>query len=376
MSDINLIEVDSATLYNEVILALEKAVGEPLYPGDERRIFGEALVALVVSIYNDVNDACKQKMLAYARDEVLDALGARTNTPRIAPSSAETIMRFNLNEAIRNNVIIPEGTRITPDNFTYFKTTEAAVIQAGETFVDVAAVAEEPGEAGNGFTAGTICQLVDLVPYIDTVSNTVTSTGGDDGEPYDDTGNDKYRERIRLSISKITTAGPEESYRFYALSADASIVDVSISSPSPGVVLIVPICADGNIPDEDVLEAVKNICSADDVRPMTDEVIVAPPQQVLYDIDLKYYTTKADESDCVTAIEGAGGSIDQYKEWQDTVMGRDINPDKLRALILTPTDGVGATRVEVTSPVYTELTDLQVAKFSGTINITHEIGGV
>ena len=32
MSDFNIIEVDSATLYNEVILALEKAVGEPLYP--------------------------------------------------------------------------------------------------------------------------------------------------------------------------------------------------------------------------------------------------------------------------------------------------------------------------------------------------------
>lgn len=376
MSDFNLIEVDSATLYNEVLLALEKAVGEPLYPGDERRIFGEALVALVVSIYNEVNDACKQKMLAYARDEVLDALGARTNTPRIAPSSSETIMRFNLNEAIRNNVIIPEGTRITPDNSTYFKTTEAAVIQAGETHVDVAAVAEEPGEAGNGYTSGTICQLVDLIPYVDTVSNIVESAGGDDGEPYNDAGNDKYRERIRLSISKITTAGPEESYRFYALSADASIVDVSITSPNPGEVLIVPICADGSIPSDEVLEAVRTICSADDVRPMTDKVIVEAPEQIMYDIDIKYFTTRANESDCVTAIEGAGGSIDQYKEWQDTVMGRDINPDKLRALILTPTDGVGATRVEVTSPVYTELTNLQVAKFSGTINITHEIGGV
>lgn len=374
MSDLKLIETDSVTLYNKIILALEKGVGEPLYPGDERRIFGEALVSLIVSIFNMVNDACKQKMLDYARDEVLDALGARTATKRIEPAFASTTMRFSMKSAVTSNVIIPKGTRITPDNAVYFSTNEAVVIEAGSTYSDVEATCETSGESYNGYNVGTICQLVDLIPYVDNVENVTVTDGGDDGEPYTDAGNDKYRERIRLSVSKMTTAGPKESYRYYALSADASIVDVSITSPNPGEVLIVPICTGGAIPDEDVLTAVENTCSADKVRPMTDLVTVRVPEQVTYDINIKYYTTEDNESECVATIEGDGGAVDLYKSWQNTALGRDINPDKLRALILSPASGIGATRVDVVSPSYTVVGETQVAKV-GSITITHEIGG-
>ena len=373
MADIKLIETDAAVLYNKVILELEQGCGEPLYPGDERRIFAESLVAFVVQMCNMINDACKQKMLDYARDEVLDALGARTNTLRIQPKYAETTIRFGLNSIIRNNIVIPKGTRVTPDNNVYFATTEAAVIHAGETFVDVPAKAMESGEKYNGYLAGSICQLVDLIPYIDTVSNISATDGGDDGEPYNDEGNAKYRERIRLSVSKITTAGPEESYRFYALSADASIADVSITSPNPGEVKIVPICQGGTIPTFEILEAVNNICSADDIRPMTDKVIVEAPEQIAYDINIKCYITSGKEAECINTIEGAGGAIEQYKTWQDTVMGRDINPDKLRAYVLAPASGVAATRIDVVSPQYTELSEIQVAKCND-IKIEYEAG--
>ena len=77
MAEISFIETDSEKLYNTVITTLEKSVGEPLYPGDERRIFGDAIVAVVLAVYSRANDACKQKMLRYARGEVLDALGER-----------------------------------------------------------------------------------------------------------------------------------------------------------------------------------------------------------------------------------------------------------------------------------------------------------
>lgn len=67
MADLSFLETDSNRIYEDVISALEESVREPLYPGDERRIFGDALVALFVSVYNKANDACKQKMLQYAR---------------------------------------------------------------------------------------------------------------------------------------------------------------------------------------------------------------------------------------------------------------------------------------------------------------------
>lgn len=76
----------------------------------------------------------------------------------------------------------------------------------------------------------------------------------------------------------------------------------------------------------------------------------------------------------ISNIEGAGGAIDQFKAWQSAELGRAINPDYLRKLILSPDWGdslLGATRVTITSPSYEELTRQKVAKFSGTAKISH-----
>ena len=58
------ITTDADLIFEEVITSLESYVSEPLYPGDERRIFGEALVPLFVAMYNAMNDAARQNMLA------------------------------------------------------------------------------------------------------------------------------------------------------------------------------------------------------------------------------------------------------------------------------------------------------------------------
>ena len=155
----------------------------------------------------------------------------------------------------------------------------------------------------------------------------------------------------------------------------ASSVKISIDTTNAGVVRIVPMCADGEIPDDTVLEKVFAAVNASEVRPLTDRVKVEAPTVEEYDVVLTYYTTAAEESDCILTVEGAGGAIDQFNKWQSAELGRDINPDKLRALILAPSgDGaVGASRVVITSPTFKELNDTTIAKFSGTKTIKHEV---
>lgn len=370
---VSFIETDSAVLYDQIITAMESAVGEPLYPGDERRIYSEALVALIVSIYNNVNEACKNKMLAYASGEILDALGERTDTKRLDAACAVTTLRFSMNSAISTDVIIPAGTRVTPDSSIYFATVQTSVIAAGCKYADVMSKAETPGTDGNGYAAGTIRQMVDIVQYIDAVVNINESSGGDDGEPYTEDGDNNYRERIRLSPAKFTTAGPKESYRYYAMSANAAIQDVAITSPSPGEVLITPICKGGILPEESVLQQIKDICSADDVRPMTDLVLVSAPTQIAYELNFKYYTTLENEKSCVEAIEGTGGAIEQYLNWQDTKLGRDINPDRLRALCLNPEKGTGCVRLDVISPSRVVISETEIAAHNINIAVSHEV---
>ena len=116
-------------------------------------------------------------------------------------------------------------------------------------------------------------------------------------------------------------------------------------------------------------------CNASDIRPLTDVVTAVAPEVITYDIEIVYYTTPETEAEVVANVEGTGGAIDRYNEWQVGALGRDINPDQLRKRILCPSWGenlTGAFRVDVTKPVYTPVSDTQVAKFSGHLTVSHK----
>ena len=223
--DIHLTTTDATTIYNTLIAALEKGAGEPLYPGDERRIFGEGLVAVFVALYNSLDDTGRQTLLRYARGEVLDAIGERLDVHRLEGSPAKTTMRFSVSTPQPNNIIIPKWTKVTPDSDHYFATDEIAVLQAGAYSVEIPTSAVSNGTEYNGYAPGTITTLVDLIPYIESVTNIAATAGGDDGEPYTEEGDNRLRERIRLAPASRSTAGPEQAYIYWAMTADSSIID-------------------------------------------------------------------------------------------------------------------------------------------------------
>ena len=107
---------------------------------------------------------------------------------------------------------------------------------------------------------------------------------------------------------------------------------------------------------------------------MTDVVTVKAPTQESYGIEIKYYCTLDNEAQAVQTVEADGGAIDLYNEWQTAALGRDINPDQLRKFILAPADGTAAVdRVEVVAPIFKSLTKKEVARFNGTIIVSHEV---
>ena len=444
MSEINFIETSAGEVVDTILEELENGVNEPLYPGDERRIYGEAIAQVVVAVYNTVNDACRQRLLRYARGDVLDAIGETRDVERRTPTSATTTLCFGINEAIVANIIIPAGLRVTGDYEHYFLTDSTVVLQAGTLTVEVTATAENGGEEYNDIAPGGINTIVDVsdVPLIDYVTNIDATAGGGDEE-----GDEAYRERIREAENRLSTAGTAKAYKYWALSAnplvsdavveseteevsrtltvyaahafqgganllpdtlvvylpdgsvavagedytatyedelltlalsgglaDVQEVTISITRNMVGRVKIVPICAGGEIPDEEVLADVLAACTADDVKPLTDLVQVVAPDVEYYDIELTYYTTKANESEVVKNVEGSGGAIDRYIYWQGSAMDRDINPDELHTLIRCPhweDNLTGATRVSIIKPEYKELPSTTVAKFSGNLKVSH-----
>ena len=453
MSELNFIKTDAKEISDTVLEELENGVNEPLYPGDERRIYGETLAQVVVTVYNTVNDACRQKMLRYARGEVLDALGENRDVIRLDPTYATATLRFGVSEPVESNIIIPAGLRVTGDFMRYFLTDSTVVLYAGEDSVEVTATAEYGGSEYNDIAPGELEKIVDVsdVPLIDYVTNVGATAGGGDKE-----GDEAYRERIREAENRLSTAGPAQAYKYWALSSNPLVSDAVVESETEtirrtlntydhhaflgganllpdtlvvyhqdgttkaeagvdytatyedelltiavlstgqmadeyscaaffsieitrkmyGRVKIVPICAGGELPDEEVLADVLAACSADDVKPLTDMVTVEAPDVEYYDIELTYYTTKADESDVVQNVEGSGGAIDRYINWQGSSLNQDINPDELWELIKCPNWGenlTGATRVVITKPEYKELPSTTVAKFSGNLKVSHVV---
>lgn len=370
------VNTDAQSIYDTVLDCVMEEVNGPLYPGDERRIYTEAVIMVLVSVYNYMNDTAKQKMLQYARGYVLDALGERTDTMRLEPSPAQATFRFSVSALQTSNIVIPAGTRITPDGEIYFATQAATVLTAGDTYVDVLAICTTGGADYNGLVAGSVNVLVDMIPYIAAVENIEATKGGDDGEPYpwedDGSGDERYRERIRLATSKYSTAGPAAAYKYYALSASPDIAAVEIDIPSANVVDIYALMTGGRVPTEDELQLIAD-AFPDDVRPMTDIVTVKAPTEQSYDIEITYYCTLDNEAKAVAAVEGSGGAIDLYNAWQTAALGRDINPDQLRAYLKKEDGSTGVERVTITKPEYKALNNKEVAKFSGSVVVSHEI---
>lgn len=391
MRDITFVEVDAQKINTELINGFETALGETLYPGDERRIFLEQETPVVVGLKNDINETAKQNLLRYAKGEQLDALGEWWNTPRLGATKAHTIFRFTLSAAQIKDVLVPSGTRGTPDGTLYFATTKDIAITAGSLYADVLAEALEAGEKYNGFISGQIKTLVDPIPYVASVANTDTSTGGADIEKDDDGINiwSGYRERIREAPEATSTAGPEGAYKYYAMAADVNISDIAIISPSPGVVKIIVLMKNGGIPTQDILNKVLSECSPKDRRPLTDNVQVGAPTIVNYDINLTYYLDKehaTEELRYRKAVEGDNldcttGAIRDYINWQHEKLGRAVNPDELRYRIqntasYTTIDSKSYTvvrKIVLNSPGFITLHETEVAKVG---NITVTYGGL
>jgi len=375
---IEFVKYDSETIVNELVSQFEKVLGETLQPSDERRIFLNQLAQVIVGINANINDTGNQVLLRNARGEALDAIGEMLGVKRLEAGKAKCTLKFTLAAAQSFSVTIPKGTRATPDGKIYFATDSDLVIRAQSTEGTVLATATEAGVSHNGFAENTIKYIVDNAQFLSSVTNTTVSSGGTDEES-----DDNLRERIRLVPESFSTAGCEDGYIYWAKTASADVGDVVAYSPAndtslseeerkagAGKVFIYILKEDGSIPtaDDTLLGEVFKVVSAKDKRPLTDKVEVLPPSAVSYSVNFRYYVAAEDEMNAEEIKAAVNSAVNEYIVWQGAKIGRDINPDKLRSLVLN----AGASRVDLTSPTsYIALNRTQVAALTGEIEATY-----
>ena len=335
-----------------IINQYESLSGRTLSRADPVRLMFETLAAVFVSEREIINYSAKQNLLAYAKGNYLDCIGDMIGVDRLQATHAKATAIITLSAKRTVSTTIPAGTRVTADNNIFFEIESPITIVAGEMTKSCSVRCTEAGKSGNGFSVGELKTIVDPQAFVDSIVNTTESNGGTDIE--DD---EAYRERIRLSLNKFSCAGPKGSYEYWAKSANQLISDVSVYMKDAGIVAVVPLLANGQIPTDEIIADVSKILSDDYIRPLTDKVEVSKPVVVSYNVNLTYYINTDDITKVSVIQQQVNNAISEYKLWQRSKIGRSINPSEL----VTRIRMAGASRVELTEPISKTIAKNQIA---------------
>jgi phage-related baseplate assembly protein len=315
----------------EMISIYEGLTGRTLMPAEVEILLFGAYAYREVMHKSDCNSAALQNLVAFATFPVLDYLGENVGVERNPPQKARTTMEFNL-LAAHPNLVIQSGTRVShPDGQPVFEVIEDTLVVSGVDVISLTCEAVEEGTLANGFSPGTIKTLIDRFPYFDTCENTDITAGGSEEET-----NEQLRERIYLAPAAFSSAGPLDAYRFHALSAHPSVIDVAVEGPElgkffppPGTVVIYPLTATVPTPPV-VLEAVRNACNGEKRRPDTDTVIVEAPTKIDYAIELGLILYKGADDQFIT--DQLVQSLNTYKDNKGSKLGLDIVREQIIGL--------------------------------------------
>lgn len=231
------------------------------------------------------------------------------------------------------------------------------------------------------------------------VQRLITHPGNPDAiPPIDPTWetDDALRARAQMAPEGFSTAGPAGAYRFHALSADGEVLDVAIDSPRfttlvlspeqaallppgtlaltctysaglanprPGMVRVTVLSRLSGIPSPELIATVATALTAEDVRPLTDEVIVTPATLIDYVVDASLTTYPGPSAQAVLAA--AQQALRDYVA-SCYRLGYDITLSGIYAALHRP----GVQRVNLVSPAADIICDTHQAPRCTAINLT------
>lgn len=349
---INFATADPDELESSVMSLVEEILGRKIERADPLRLLIKSLLAVIIQQRLLIDETAKQNLLAYAKGDYLDQIGALIGCERLAASKAVTTVEIELSTAREKATVIRAGTRITADDKIYFALTEDVIFLSGETIRQAKAICTVDGEDGNKYAAGEINKIVDPQAFLKNIVNVTTSEGGADIE--DD---DAYRERIHEAPEAFSCAGSEGAYIYHTKAVSQLISDVAVDSSEAVHVEIYPLMKGGELPGEEILSAIDEYLNVRVRRPLTDLVTVSVPRVSEYELNVSYWACRSDAVQAAAIDEAAQAAVQDYIDWQRAKLGRDINPNELTKRLMN----IGVKRAEITSPQFTVLDKFSVA---------------
>lgn len=151
------------------------------------------------------------------------------------------------------------------------------------------------------------------------------------------------RQRVQLAPHSFSVAGPELAYVYHARSAHPDVADATAISPTPGQVVVTVLSLSGDgVPSSEVLSAVETALD-NDVRPLTDEVLVEPASLVDFTVEANLWVFAGPDQELIrqTAQAALEAHLASARK-----LGRDVN----RSALIAALHVGNVERVELVSP--------------------------
>jgi len=348
--------LDANKILADMIAEFEAASGRTLQPAQVERLLINLYAYRESLVRNAIQFAAEQNLLAFASFPMIDYLGQLLSVSRLPSQPAATTLQFTLTGALTVPFTIAAGTLIgTNDGHFAFATSARVTLAAGVTTASVAATATVPGAGANGYLPGQVNVQLNPSALIASATNTTTTAGGSAPET-----DDHLRTRIQAAPNRFSVGGPVGAYRFFAISADPSIIDAQIISPAPGIVnayvltgpvSVQPAAAPNNagVASGLLLAKVAAALNADSVRPLTDTVNALAVTEIDYQISAT--VTLYSDADPTATIAAASAAAQELALELAAKIQRDIVPSQVIAALSV----AGVYGVTLTAPVLTTL---------------------
>lgn len=176
-----------------------------------------------------------------------------------------------------------------------------------------------------------------------------------------------YRVRLELKPESWSTAGPTEGYEFHARSASGLVKGAKATSPIPGTTLVTVLSSESDgTPSQDVLDLVIARLNTQNIRPLSEEVLVQAAEIITYSIVANLYVYAGSVSSM--AVSEAQAALEKYAadhhKLDEDIAVSAVNAAAFRA---------GVQRVELNLLADIPVTSHQAAWCTG---ITVNIAGV
>ena len=333
--------------------------GDFLYPGDEKEMLLRSVQADVVQAFAAVDNALRMMTLRYAVKTYLEIYGEDRNCPRIMATSAKATVTITT-KVTGEETVLEAGTKMTADGVIFYLLDEDTTLSGYQETLTASVTCERTGTVGNGLTTGTELALAITNKAIDSIIAATDAAGGNEIEEQE-----TYRERIRKAGLTAVTTGPQQQYEAVAKAVSSEVIDAKAINSDGQVYIYLIISEDATA--ETVLQKVQEALSSSSVRPLTDQVSIFQATDVEYTLNVEYKSEIG-----ISETAAISKAVSDYQTWQDDVIGRPFNPDRLMASLYS----AGASQVSwgtgsnfnSGSVEYTEITQAQRCK--GTITIT------